>query len=111
MKERQFKLIVHVPVSHANAVRQAIGDAGGGHAGEYTHCSFTVTGTGRFKPAEGASPHIGKPGEYETVEEECVEASHIAHSKVKDVVEAMIKAHPYEETAYQLIEHFDVDQL
>lgn len=111
MQERVFKLIVHVPSAQADAVHRAIGDAGGGATGEYTHCSFTHSGTGRFKPTDKAAPHIGSAGKLETLEEECIEVSHIPLSKVKQVVAAMIEAHPYEETAYQLIEHFNVEDL
>lgn len=53
----QYKLVVYVPISHADQVREAIGNAGGGKLGKYSSCSFTVRGTGRFKPEEGAHPY------------------------------------------------------
>jgi len=108
---RLYKLVVHVPSSHADAVRQAIGDAGGGVAGNYTHCSFSTRGTGRFKALGGASPHIGQPGHYTEIEEECIEVSHIGEDVVHAVVGAMKAAHPYEETAYQVFEMVDLDAM
>ncbi len=108
---RLFKLIVHIPLSHADAMRQAVGDAGGGQAGPYSHCSFSVRGTGRFKVGYDANPHIGTPGSYDEVEEECIEVSHIALDVVADVIQAMQNAHPYEETAYQLFEMVNVEDL
>tara|TARA_Y100001001_G_C7946135_1_gene287392 strand:- start:604 stop:963 length:360 start_codon:yes stop_codon:yes gene_type:complete len=108
---RKFKIIVHVPKSHAEMVRKAMGDAGGGHVGAYSHCSFSYSGTRRFRPLEGANPHIGKVGQEETVEEECIEVSYIDESILKDVVTAMQKAHPYEESAYEIIELFDINTL
>ena len=101
---KNYTLIVNVPVTHADNVRQAIGDAGGGKAGNYTHCSFSVRGTGRFKGNLQSHPAIGQPGHYETVEEDRIEVAHISEDVIADVIQAMITAHPYEETAYQLIE-------
>lgn len=50
----RVKVIVTVPVAHADAVRKALGDAGAGVFGNYKHCSFSVVGTGRFLPTQGA---------------------------------------------------------
>lgn len=97
----QYKLVVYVPVSHADQVREAIGNVDGGKLGKYSFCSFTVRGTGRFKPEEGAHPYIGKVGELESVEEERIEVT-INADVVENVVAAMKKAHPYEEVAYDL---------
>ena len=44
------KVAVTVPESDANKLRVVIGDADGGVIGNYTHCSFSVKGVGRFKP-------------------------------------------------------------
>jgi hypothetical protein len=58
----KVKLAVHVPESHADSVRQAIGEAGGGKIGNYSFCSFSVKGTGRFIAEEGSNPNIGSIG-------------------------------------------------
>jgi hypothetical protein len=111
MINRKFKIIVNVPVSHAEAVRLAMGDAGGGCAGNYSHCSFSMRGIGRFKGNPMSNPHIGEAGEYSSAEEERVEVSHIAQEKLRAVIEAMERVHPYEETAYEVIELHDIDVL
>ena len=67
------KIVVFVPLTHADLVRDAIGGVGGGVIGNYTHCSFSAKGVGRFKPQKGASPAIGEIGKLEQVEEERVE--------------------------------------
>ncbi len=108
---RNFKLVVHVPLTHSDTVREAVGNAGGGQAGEYSHCSYTVIGKGRFKPSDAANPHIGTAGVIEVVEEEHIEVSQIPQNKVKDVINAMLDAHPYEETAYELIEIYKMEDL
>lgn len=96
-----IKLVVYVPLSHADAVRAAIGEAGAGVIGLYTHCSFSVRGQGRFLPQDGANPHIGSVGALEIVEEERIEIT-VPQSILPHVIAAMKGAHPYEEIAYDL---------
>ena len=100
-REKLHKLAVYVPVSAENEVREALGKAGAGNLGNYSHCSFSISGTGRFKPNQEAEPYIGSPGEFEHVEEVKVEVV-VPEPSVNKVVKAMLKAHPYEEVAYDL---------
>lgn len=95
------KIIVFVPVDHADKVRQAIGEAGGGRIGNYSFCSFSVTGVGRFKPEAGAKPAIGEIGKLEKVEEERIEVV-CSPEFVKEVVAAIKGVHPYEEPAFEI---------
>lgn len=83
-------------MSHADKVREAIGDAGGGKLGNYSFCSFSMKGTGRFKPNEGAKPHIGDVGKLEQVEEEKIEIT-CDTRVIGNVIAAIKKVHPYEE--------------
>ncbi len=95
------KLVVTVPLSHADRVREAIGKAGGGKMGKYSFCSFSIRGTGRFKPDEGAHPYIGHAGSLESVEEERIEVT-CDDKAIKAVVSAIRKVHPYEEVALDI---------
>ncbi len=97
----KYKLVVYVPVKNASDVRNAIGLAGGGKLGEYSDCSFSTHGIGRFKPNQGANPHIGKVGKAESVEEERIEVT-LDTKIVGNVISAMKKVHPYDEIAYDL---------
>ncbi|MFA6432810.1 MAG: hypothetical protein WCV82_03305 [Candidatus Paceibacterota bacterium] len=92
------KIVVYVPLDHAEAVRQAIGAAGGGRLGKYSYCSFSVRGVGRFMPEAGAKPHIGVVGQLEAVEEERIEVT-CDDTVVGDVIAAVKAVHPYEEMA------------
>jgi hypothetical protein len=92
------KVIVYVPVTHAPAVRNAIGAAGGGKQGNYSCCSFSVTGVGRFKPEDGAQPAIGHVGELEEVTEERIEFA-CENGKLGQIIAAIVAVHPYEEPA------------
>lgn len=105
-----FKIVVFVPPSHADILRKAMGDAGAGVIGNYTHCSFSSIGKGRYIPSQGADPFIGKLGELEEVEEERIETV-CEKSKVKDVVAAIRKVHPYEEVAFDIFPIIDESEF
>lgn len=96
-----YKLIVYVPLTHADIVREAIGSAGGGRLGNYSHCSFSSRGQGRFLPLDGAHPHIGSIGTPEVVEEERIEVT-VDEAVLDAVVQAMKAVHPYDEVAYDV---------
>lgn len=97
----KVKIVTFVPVENADAVRYALGKAGAGEIGQYSYCSHTVLGKGRFLPSENAKPHIGKPGNLEIVEEERIEVE-CDKSRAKAVINAMKLAHPYEEVAFDI---------
>jgi len=97
-RSKNVKIVVTVPESHADLVREAIGRAGAGHIGNYSYCSFSSKGVGRFKPEQGASPAIGEVGRLEAVEEERIEVI-CRRSVLKDVLAAIKRVHPYEEVA------------
>src|SRR6188768_506653 len=65
--KKLYKIVVYVPETHADKLRKAMGNAGAGKIGKYSHCTFTIKGTGRFKPLEGANPTIGEIGNLEEV--------------------------------------------
>jgi dinuclear metal center YbgI/SA1388 family protein len=95
------KLITFIPDKNTSEVLDAMHDAGAGVIGDYDHCSFRVSGTGRFKPNENADPHIGEKNQFEEVKEERVEV--IFPKYMSDhIINALKKAHPYEEVAYYL---------
>jgi hypothetical protein len=98
----QYKVVVYVPAVAADAVRAAIGKAGAGRQGNYSDCSFSVTGVGRFKPQDGAHPAIGCVGELEEVSEERIEAA-CESGLLRDVIAAIVAAHPYEEPAIDVL--------
>jgi dinuclear metal center YbgI/SA1388 family protein len=96
-----LKLAVFVPLSHLDAVRQALAEAGAGWIGSYSHCSFRTSGIGTLKPREGTRPFIGEAGQLEEVEEVRLETI-LPTSLRSRVVAALLKAHPYEEAAFDL---------
>ena len=99
--ETLYKLAVYVPNTHVDKVKNALADAGAGHIGNYSHCSFSTSGIGSFKPLDNANPYIGTVGEVELVEEVKIETI-VPNKTLGGVISAMIKAHPYEEVAYDI---------
>ncbi|OJV76475.1 MAG: Nif3-like dinuclear metal center hexameric protein [Cellulomonas sp. 73-92] len=102
-REPMDKIVVMVPVGHAEAMVDALAAAGAGAQGEYTRAAFTSTGEGTFVPGEGAHPAIGAPGVRETVVEARVEMV-APRGRRGAVVAALRAAHPYEEPAFDVLE-------
>ncbi|MGJ5181768.1 hypothetical protein ACQR16_33810 [Bradyrhizobium oligotrophicum] len=105
---KTYKIVVYVPVTAGEAVRSAMGEAGAGRIGNYDYCSFTVVGTGRFRPLAGANPAIGAVGRIEAVEEERIETV-CAADRLRPVLAAIRAAHPYEEPAIDVYPIEEVD--
>ena len=95
------KIVTFVPETHADIIREAIGNAGGGRIGNYTHCSFSVKGVGRFKPDAGAEPAIGAIGSLELVQEERIEFV-CERVLARKVIEEVRRVHPYEEVPFDV---------
>jgi dinuclear metal center YbgI/SA1388 family protein len=95
------KIVVYVPKTHHQQVLDAMANAGAGWIGNYSHCTFNVEGTGTFLPREGTNPFIGQQGKLENVAEIRLETICPAYVQNK-VLNAMHKAHPYEEAAYDI---------
>ena len=99
----QFKkLVVFVPVEASQAMRQALAAAGAGRQGNYEETSYTMMGTGRFTPVQGANPAIGTVNQAEQVQEARIEVI-LPETIQNEVLAAMFATHPYEEPAYDLL--------
>ena len=96
------KWVIFVPAENAEAVRAAVFAAGAGRIGDYSQCSWSVTGTGQFLPGDGAAPAIGSVGAVEKVVEDRVEVVAPAQAR-REVLLAMRAAHPYEEPAFDIV--------
>ena len=101
METKNVKFVVFVPISHADTVRQVLGEVGAGKIGNYDFCSFSSRGTGRFRGNEKANPSIGEAGKYEAVDEERIEVI-MPRKILKEVIEKVKSVHPYEEVAFDI---------
>lgn len=95
------KLVTFIPKANTDEVLAALYRVGAGQIGNYKNCSFSIHGTGTFMPTEKANPHIGKALQQEYVDEVRAEVIFPTHLETK-LVQALKKAHPYEEAAYYL---------
>lgn len=96
-----MKLVVYIPSSHFEGVQSAIFAAGAGQVGNYAECGFAIAGKGTFTPGPESQPFAGELGKRENADEIRFETVFLK-SRQRKVVQAMIKAHPYEEVAYDI---------
>lgn len=101
-KNKIKKLTTYIPSEQAEELRQKLFAAGAGAIGNYENCSFNLEGTGSFKPNENANPHIGKKGEVHYENETQIGITFPTHLESK-VLKILLKHHPYEEVAYEII--------
>lgn len=100
MKEL-VKLVVFVPEEDADNIRNALGEAGAGKIGEYSFCSYSIKGVGRFKPSDKANPHIGTAGKMEEVNEERIEVA-CEREQAAEIIKVIKEVHPYEEVVIDI---------
>jgi hypothetical protein len=101
------KLSFYVPESHLEVVKSALFAIGVGKIGNYDSCSWQNLGRGQFRALEGSDPYIGQKGAIETVVEFKVEMV-CDDELIKEAVDALRKAHPYEEPAYDVVKLVEI---
>jgi structural hemagglutinin/hemolysin toxin protein RtxA len=107
---QRVMIVFTVPETHLKPVLDAIAAAGAGVVGEYTHCSFTSAGTGRFMPSAAANPMLGERGALNAEPELRVE-TFCQRDRARAVVAALRDAHPYDEPVYYVIPLLDEGSL
>lgn len=95
------KLSVFVPQTHLQVVQEALFNAGAGNIGNYSECSFYSTGMGTFKGNEKSNAFVGEVGKQHQEPEYKLEVL-VDDARLNNVISAMLKAHPYEEVAYDV---------
>lgn len=94
-----YSLNYYVPEADHERIKYALFSCGAGKMGLYEHCCWEVKGQGQFRALAGSQPYIGHIGELEQIIEYKVEMI-CEDKKIKDVVEVLLKEHPYEQPAY-----------
>lgn len=102
-----YKLVFFVPETHLEVVKAAVFATGAGQIGDYDSCCWQVKGTGQFRPSTAANPFIGSAGVLEQVDEYRVELV-CADALIRQAVQALVAAHPYEEPALDVTKLVDV---
>ncbi len=99
--EQWYKFVVFVPKEAAGKIRDVICRYGGGKWQNYSCCTFNIEGKGTFIPYEGSKPYTGKVGRMNFVDEVRIECI-VNGRDLWILVDAVVKAHPYEEVAYDV---------
>jgi len=100
-KNELIKIVVYVPESHSEKIRNAMFNAGAGNIGKYSDCSFSTKGKGTFKAGKNAKPFVGEKEKLHTVDEIKIEM--IAQkNNLQKIKIAISENHPYEEIAYDI---------
>lgn len=100
-KDTIRKLTTYVPSANSNNLKEKLFEAGAGNIGNYSNCSFTVEGTGSYKPGENSNPTLGKIGETHFEKETLVSVTYLK-SHERNVLKSLVENHPYEEVAYEV---------
>jgi len=97
-----YKIVVFVPMTHVQIVKDALFAAGAGKIGSYDSCCFETKGIGQFRPLPGSQPYLGQKNVIEKVEEVKIEL--VCDEKyLQRSITALKKHHPYETPAYDII--------
>ncbi len=108
--EGLLKLHTYCPHAKSDEVKNALFEAGAGHIGDYSECSFKVAGTGSFRAGIRTKPHVGEIDRRHYEAEDKLEVILEKH-QVSKILKALFEAHPYEEIAYDLVELENENQL
>lgn len=102
-----YHLIVYIPTTHLELVKNAILEAGAGNIGGYDYCCWQTKGLGQFRASEFNSPFVGEIGKIHKEEEYKVEFV-VEEKYIKDVIKAMKETHPYEVVAYSVFQMVNI---
>lgn len=105
-----YSVVFYVPEENLETVKEALFAAGAGKIGDYQRCAWQVQGTGQFCPMPGADPYIGTVDKLEKVNEYKVEMV-CEEQNILAVLQALKKAHPYEEPAYFVTKAMDINDF
>lgn len=108
-KNNLKKLTTYVPLPELETVKNALFQAGAGHIGNYSECSFSAPGEGTYKAHEAANPTLGEKGKRHTEKEGLLSVIYQRH-KESAILRALFSKHPYEEVAYEITPMENKDQ-
>ena len=94
-------MVVFVPDKDLRKVSDALFEAGVGHIGQYSECSFRLQGTGTFFGSDATNPTVGRKGVREDVVEWRLEVV-CPEQRLPGVLAAIRSTHSYEEPAFDV---------
>lgn len=97
-----FKVAVHVPEEYVDEMTVKINESMEPLYPGYDMVFSLTEVTGMWRPLEGSNPFIGNPGSVSVEKEIKVEFA-VRERNLKDVINAVLDVHPYEEPAIDVI--------
>lgn len=94
-------LCTYVPEEALQTVIDALAEVGAGVIGLYRRCAYFSPGTGTFLAMPGSDPAVGEVGTVEQAPEVKLEMV-VPETSTERAIDALRRAHPYEEPAFQL---------
>ncbi len=101
--KKKYKIVTYVPLEFVDKLTFDMGNAGAGIIGNYDLCSFRMKGLGTYRPLKNSKPFKGEEGKISFEEEVRLEME-CDFDNLDDVLDALLKNHPYEEVAYEVYE-------
>jgi hypothetical protein len=105
-----YKLSFYVPESHLEPVKNALFAAGAERYQAYDQCCWQVLGQGQFRPLENSRPYLGREHQLEKLEEYKVEMI-CEEAVIKNAVQALLGAHPYEQPAFEIYRILSIEDV
>ncbi|OGG02778.1 hypothetical protein A2W14_06650 [Candidatus Gottesmanbacteria bacterium RBG_16_37_8] len=101
----KFKFFVYCPDDKKliNQIIKVASAYGAGFYGNYSHVAFITHGEGNWKSEKGAQPHLGKVGQETHAPVAKIEMTCPAE-KIKQIVKAIKKIHPWEQVDIEFIQ-------
>lgn len=99
---KYYKFVTYVPENFVDKTIKTASDSGAGVIGNYSNCSFSVSGTGTYKPLAGSMPYKGEKGVLSKGKEVKIEML-VYENIIDEVINSVRAVHPYEEMAYDVI--------
>lgn len=106
----KYRISFYVPETHAEAVKNALFEAGAGRYDNYEQCSWETRGIGQFRAKDAATPFLGSVGKLERVEELRIEMV-CSEECLLPALRALVNSHPYEEPAYDAVSIISLEEL
>lgn len=101
-----YYLLVYIPQEYLEEVKSAMFEQGAGNVENYDYCCWQTKGSAQFRPKQGSAPFLGEVNKIHFETEWKVEFV-VKEKFIKNVIDAMNKAHPYEVVAYSVFKMLD----
>lgn len=105
-----YSLTYYIPPADHERVKQALFDCGAGKIGKYDECCWEVLGNGQFRARFGSQPSLGEIDKLHKTAEYKVEMV-CQGALLKEVLEILLKEHPYEQPAYFVSQAMTLENL